>query len=65
MVLWLPEDVRLWGVTGADRTGPGRTSESAAPLAVELKDIRKHFGQVQAVRDVDVSIARNRGDARA
>src|ERR1700752_2989684 len=29
----------------------------AVPLAVELKDIRKHFGQVQAVRDVDVSIA--------
>jgi ABC-2 type transport system ATP-binding protein len=29
----------------------------AVPLAVELKDVRKHFGQVQAVRDVDVSIA--------
>ena len=29
----------------------------AAPLAVELKDVRKHFGPVQAVRDVDVSIA--------
>jgi ABC-type multidrug transport system ATPase subunit len=27
------------------------------PLAVELKDVRKHFGSVQAVRDVDVSIA--------
>ena len=57
MVLWVPEGARLWGVTGADRTEPGRTSKSAAPLAVELKDIRKHFGQVQAVRDVDVSIA--------
>src|SRR3984957_93018 len=30
---------------------------AAVPLAVELKDVRKHFGQVQAVRDVDVSIA--------
>src|ERR1700723_4292015 len=29
----------------------------AFPLAVDLKDVRKHFGQVQAVRDVDVSIA--------
>src|SRR6202161_4634741 len=29
----------------------------AVPLAVELRDVRKHFGQVQAVRDVDVSIA--------
>ena len=29
----------------------------AIPLAVELKDVRKHFGQVQAVRDIDVSIA--------
>src|ERR1700727_2463031 len=27
------------------------------PLAVELKDVRKHFGQVQAVKGVDVSIA--------
>src|SRR6202012_2018571 len=27
------------------------------PLAVELKDVRKHFGSVEAVRDVDVSIA--------
>jgi ABC-2 type transport system ATP-binding protein len=27
------------------------------PLAVELKDVRKHFGAVQAVRNVDVSIA--------
>ncbi len=31
--------------------------EAAPPLAVELKGVRKHFGQVQAVRDVDVSIA--------
>jgi ABC-2 type transport system ATP-binding protein len=37
--------------------GPGRTVESTAPLAVELKDVRKHFGHVQAVRDIDVSIA--------
>src|SRR3984957_16046093 len=29
----------------------------AVPLAVELKDVRKHFGPVQAVRDVNVSIA--------
>src|ERR1700723_2091968 len=29
----------------------------AFPLAVDLKDVRKHFGQVQAVRDVDVSFA--------
>ena len=29
----------------------------AIPLAVELKNVRKHFGQVQAVRDVDVNIA--------
>jgi ABC-type uncharacterized transport system ATPase subunit len=34
-----------------------RAMIGAAPLAVELKDVRKHFGQVQAVRDVDVSIA--------
>src|SRR6202012_3868838 len=27
------------------------------PLAVELKDVRKHFGSVEAVRNVDVSIA--------
>ena len=30
---------------------------TGALLAVELKDVRKHFGQVQAVRDIDVSIA--------
>ena len=41
----VPDGVRLWVVTGT------------APLAVELKDVRKHFGRVQAVRDVDVSIA--------
>ena len=29
----------------------------AVPLAIELKDVRKHFGPVQAVRDVDLSIA--------
>src|SRR6202046_3122932 len=29
----------------------------AVPLAVDLKDVSKHFGPVQAVRDVDVSIA--------
>src|SRR5579862_9314065 len=29
----------------------------AVPLAVELKDVRKHFGPVQAVRDINVSIA--------
>jgi ABC-2 type transport system ATP-binding protein len=44
-------------VTGAGRTGPGRTIKTTAPLAVELKGVRKHFGHVQAVRDVDVSIA--------
>jgi ABC-2 type transport system ATP-binding protein len=44
-------------VTGANRTGPARTIESTAPLAVELKDVRKHFGDVQAVRDVDISVA--------
>lgn len=44
-------------MTGADRTGPERTIASTAPLAVALKDVRKHFGDVQAVRDVDVSIA--------
>jgi ABC-2 type transport system ATP-binding protein len=57
MVLWVPDGVRLWVVTGADRTGPGRTIGSTAPLAVELKNVRKHFGHVQAVRDVDVNIA--------
>jgi ABC-2 type transport system ATP-binding protein len=41
------DGVRLWGVT----------TDSSAPLAVELKDVRKHFGDVQAVRDVDISIA--------
>jgi ABC-2 type transport system ATP-binding protein len=44
-------------VTGADRTGPGRTIQSTASLAVELTDVSKHFGHVQAVRDVDVDIA--------
>ncbi|HXL93284.1 MAG TPA: ABC transporter ATP-binding protein [Streptosporangiaceae bacterium] len=29
---------------------------SAVPLAIELKDVRKHFGNVQAVRGVDVSV---------
>src|ERR1700685_2353974 len=29
----------------------------AVPLAVELKNVRKHFGSVEAVRNVDVSIA--------
>ena len=57
VVLWVPDGVRLWVVTGADRTGPGRTVESTVPLAVELKNVRKHFGDVQAVRDVDVNIA--------
>ena len=27
------------------------------PLAVELKDVKKYFGSVEAVRNVDVSIA--------
>jgi ABC-2 type transport system ATP-binding protein len=31
-------------------------TDSIAPLAVELKDVRKHFGHVQAVKGVDVSI---------
>jgi ABC-2 type transport system ATP-binding protein len=44
-------------VTGAGRTGHERTIESTAPLAVVLKDVRKHFGDVQAVRGVDVRIA--------
>ena len=44
-------------MTGAGRTGPERTIESTAPLAVVLKDVRKHFGDVQAVRGVDVRIA--------
>jgi ABC-2 type transport system ATP-binding protein len=44
-------------VTGAGRTGPERTIESTAPLAVVLQDVRKHFGDVQAVRGVDVRIA--------
>jgi len=30
---------------------------SAVPLAIDLKDVRKHFGHVQAVRGVDASIA--------
>ena len=57
VVRWIPDGVRLWVVTGADRTGPVRTIESTVPLAVELKNVRKHFGDVQAVRDVDVNIA--------
>ena len=44
-------------MTGAGRTGPERTIESTAPLAVVLKDVKKHFGDVQAVRGVDVRIA--------
>lgn len=39
------------------RSGTERGTESTAPPAVVLKDVRKHFGDVQAVRDVDVSIA--------
>jgi ABC-2 type transport system ATP-binding protein len=38
-------------------TGPGSYSGGTAPLAVDLKSVRKHFGHVQAVRDVDISIA--------
>jgi ABC-2 type transport system ATP-binding protein len=30
---------------------------SSAVLAIDLKDVRKHFGHVQAVRGVDVSVA--------
>jgi ABC-2 type transport system ATP-binding protein len=30
--------------------------DSGVPLAIELKDVRKHFGDVQAVKGVDVSI---------
>ncbi len=40
-----------------DGASHGLTVVGAVPLAVELKGVRKHFGQVQAVRDVDVSIA--------
>jgi ABC-2 type transport system ATP-binding protein len=44
-------------MAGASRTEPERTIDSTAPLAVVLKDVRKNFGDVQAVRDIDVSIA--------
>jgi ABC-2 type transport system ATP-binding protein len=57
MVFRVPHGVRLWVVTGADTTGAGRTNKSASPLAVELKDVRKHFGSVQAVRNINVDIA--------
>jgi ABC-2 type transport system ATP-binding protein len=38
-------------------TGPGSYTGGMAPLAVDLKGVRKHFGHVQAVRDIDISIA--------
>jgi ABC-2 type transport system ATP-binding protein len=42
-------------VTGS--TGRGLASGQVTPLAVNLKGVGKHFGHVQAVRDVDISIA--------
>src|SRR6204780_1904667 len=38
-------------------TGHGLAVGATAPLAVELQGIRKNFGDVQAVRGVDVSVA--------
>ena len=31
--------------------------ESSAPAAIELRGVHKHFGAVQAVRGIDLSIA--------
>jgi len=38
-------------------TGHGLAVGATAPPAVELQGVRKNFGDVQAVRDVDISIA--------
>src|ERR1022692_3495889 len=41
--------------TGSTNRGPA--VGGAVPLAVGLQGVRKHFGHVQAVRDVDISIS--------
>jgi ABC-2 type transport system ATP-binding protein len=38
-------------------TNSGSAVGGAVPLAVGLQGVRKHFGNVQAVRDVDISIS--------
>jgi ABC-2 type transport system ATP-binding protein len=38
-------------------TGHGPTAGATAPPAVEVQGVRKHFGDIQAVRGVDVRIA--------
>jgi ABC-2 type transport system ATP-binding protein len=42
-------------ITGS--TNSGSAVGGAVPLAVGLQGVRKHFGNVQAVRDVDISIS--------
>ena len=42
----------------AERAGPpGRQDRAAAPLAVDLRGVHKHFGSVQAVRGVALAIS--------
>src|ERR1700735_1042367 len=38
-------------------TGHGLTVGAPAPPAVELRGVRKHFGHIEAVKGVDVSVA--------
>jgi len=38
-------------------TGNGQAVGATASLAVELRGVRKHFGHIEAVRGVDVSVA--------
>jgi ABC-2 type transport system ATP-binding protein len=38
-------------------TGNGLAVGATAPLAVELRGVRKHFGHIEAVKGVDVSVA--------
>jgi ABC-2 type transport system ATP-binding protein len=44
-------------MTFTSSTNSGLAVGGAVPLAVGLQGVRKHFGNVQAVRDVDISIS--------
>jgi ABC-2 type transport system ATP-binding protein len=44
-------------MTFTSSTNSGSAVGGAVPLAVGLQGVRKHFGNVQAVRDVDISIS--------
>jgi ABC-2 type transport system ATP-binding protein len=46
-----------WAMTFTSSTNSGSAVGGAVPLAIGLQGVRKHFGNVQAVRDVDISIS--------